>query len=300
MNGILHDQKAFRTKRLRTKIIQIITAVFLLAGIWLPASAATVMIVGDSLSDAYGLPRQSGWVHQLTERWDGRHEVVNASISGETTAGALSRIEALLERHRPDLMVVILGGNDGLRGLAPNQTEDNLAALIEKGKAADARVALMQIRMPANMGPGYIQRFESVFPRLAESLNVQLLPFFLDGIFDRPGMLQADGIHPTAEAQSLMLEATLPALAVLCEEPSRDYVLPAGLNLAVSLLVLVRSLQWSPCPNAKSWNTMWSSSVPARPGWRVPSVSSSCQPTSASASLKNRPKSAAISCRVRL
>ncbi|HLR87003.1 MAG TPA: arylesterase [Wenzhouxiangella sp.] len=222
MNGILHDQKAFRTKRLRTKIIQIITAVFLLAGIWLPASAATVMIVGDSLSDAYGLPRQSGWVHQLTERWDGRHEVVNASISGETTAGALSRIEALLERHRPDLMVVILGGNDGLRGLAPNQTEDNLAALIEKGKAADARVALMQIRMPANMGPVYIQRFESVFPRLAESLNVQLLPFFLDGIFDRPGMMQADGIHPTAEAQSLMLEALLPALEALLAEPSRD------------------------------------------------------------------------------
>lgn len=180
------------------------------------------MIVGDSLSDAYGISRQSGWVHQLAERWDGRHEVVNASISGETTAGALGRIDALLERHRPDLMVVILGGNDGLRGLAPNQTEDNLAALIEKGKAADAQVALMQIRMPANMGPVYIQRFESVYPRLAEKLNVQLLPFFLDGIFDRPGMMQADGIHPTAEAQPLMLEALLPALEALLAKPSRD------------------------------------------------------------------------------
>src|SRR5690625_4501303 len=148
MNGILHDQKAFRTKRLRTKIIQIITAVFLLAGIWLPASAATVMIVGDSLSDAYGISRQSGWVHQLTERWDGRHEVVNASISGETTAGALSRIDALLERHRPDLMVVSLGGKDGLRGLAPSQTEDNLAALIENRKAAAAREAQLQMRRP--------------------------------------------------------------------------------------------------------------------------------------------------------
>src|SRR5690625_1855439 len=211
MNGILHDQKAFRTKRLRTKIIQIITAVFLLAGIWLPASAATVMIVGDSLSDAYGLPRQSGWVHQLTQRPDGRHQVVNASAPGETTAGALSRIEALLERHRPDLMVVILGGNDGLRGLAPNQTEDNLAALIEKGKAADARVALMQIRMPANMGPVYIQRFESVFPRLAESLNVQLLPFFLDCIFDRRGMMQAERVHLTAEDPCFIREGVLAA-----------------------------------------------------------------------------------------
>src|SRR5690625_7929197 len=122
MNGIVHDQKAFRTKRLRTKIIQIITAVFLLAGIWLPASAATVMIVGDSLSDAYGISRQSGWLHQLTERWDGRHEVVNASISGETTAGALSRSDALLERHRPALVGVRLGGNDALRAVARNQT----------------------------------------------------------------------------------------------------------------------------------------------------------------------------------
>src|SRR5690625_35301 len=222
MNGMLHDQKALRTKRLRTKIIQIITAVFLLAGIWLPAAAATVMIVGDSLSDAYGLPRQSGCVDQVAARGGGRHEAVTASLSGDTTAGALCRIEALLERHRHDLVVVILGGNDGLRGLAPNQTEDNLADVIEKGKAADARVALMQIRMPANMGPVYIQRFESVFPRLAESLNVQLLPFFLDGIFDRPGMMQADGIHPTAEAQSLMLEALLPALEALLAEPSRD------------------------------------------------------------------------------
>lgn len=197
-------------------------AALLLIGTWQSASAATVMIVGDSLSDAYGLPRQSGWVHQLAEHWDGRREVVNASISGETTAGARSRIDALLERHRPDLVVVILGGNDGLRGLAPDQTEDNLAALIEKGKAADARVVLMQIRMPANMGPVYIQRFESVYPRLAEKLNVELLPFFLDGIFDRPGMMQADGIHPTAEAQPLMLEALLPTIERILADAPQD------------------------------------------------------------------------------
>ncbi|RFF31160.1 arylesterase [Wenzhouxiangella sediminis] len=177
--------------------------------------AATVMVVGDSLSDAYSIPRESGWVHLLSERLDGEHEVVNASISGETTAGAVTRIDGLLERHDPDVLLIILGGNDGLRGLSPAQTEDNLAALIEKGKSAGARVGLMQIRLPPNLGPVYIERFEAVYPRLAERFDVELLPFFLEDIFQRPGMLQDDGIHPTAEAQPLMLETVLSELRSL-------------------------------------------------------------------------------------
>lgn len=187
------------------------------ASLCLPVSAATLLIVGDSLSDAYSIPRESGWVQLLSERLDEEHEVVNASISGETTAGAATRIEGLLESHRPDVVLIILGGNDGLRGLSPAQTEGNLAAVIEKGKASGAEVALMQIRLPPNLGPTYIERFEAVYPKLAAMYDVRLLPFFLNEIFDRPGMLMDDGIHPTAEAQPQMLEALWPELQALLE-----------------------------------------------------------------------------------
>lgn len=175
------------------------------------------MILGDSLSDAYSIPRESGWVQLLSERLADEHEVVNASISGETTAGAASRIDGLLERHDPDLLVIILGGNDGLRGLSPSQIENNLAAVIEKGKAAGAEVALMQIRLPPNLGPVYIERFEAVYPSLAEKYEVELLPFFLDDLYQRPGILQDDGIHPTAEAQPRLLDALWPELQALLE-----------------------------------------------------------------------------------
>ncbi len=180
------------------------------------------MIVGDSLSDAYAIPRSSGWVELLSERLGGQHELINASISGETSAGAVSRIDALLERHAPELVLIILGGNDGLRGLSPAQTEENLAVLIEKSKHAGAEVALMQIRLPPNLGPIFIERFEAVFTRLAERYAITLLPFFLDDIFDQPGMLQDDGIHPTAEAQPLMLEALWPHLQALMPDHSLE------------------------------------------------------------------------------
>lgn len=180
------------------------------------------MIVGDSLSDAYSIPRESGWVHRLSERLADEHEVVNASISGETTAGAVSRIDGLLETHRPDVVLIILGGNDGLRGLAPAQLEDNLASVIEKGKSDGATVALMQIRLPPNLGPTYIERFESVYSRLAERFEIELLPFFLEDLYQRPGMLQDDGIHPTAEAQPRMLEAVWPELERLLDSAAGE------------------------------------------------------------------------------
>ena len=179
--------------------------------------AEKLLILGDSLSDAYSIPRESGWVSLLEERLGEAHEVVNASISGETTAGAVTRIDGLLETHRPDAVLIILGGNDGLRGLAPSQTQSNLAALVEKGKRAGARVALMQIRLPPNLGPVYIERFEAVYPRLAERFDVALWPFFLNEIYEQPGMLQDDGIHPTARAQAPMLEAILPRVRGLLD-----------------------------------------------------------------------------------
>lgn len=185
-----------------------------------PVRAEKLMIIGDSLSDAYSIPRESGWVPLLADRLGEAHSVINASISGETTAGAATRIDGLLEQHEPDALLIILGGNDGLRGLSPAQTESNLAAVIDKGKSFGARVALMQIRLPPNLGPVYIERFEALYPRLAERFDVALWPFFLDDIFQQPGMLQDDGIHPTAQAQPLMLEAVWPRIQALLEAPA--------------------------------------------------------------------------------
>ncbi len=165
------------------------------------AHAERIVILGDSLSDAYDIPREAGWVHLLDERLGEAHEVVDGSISGDTSAGAVSRIDGLLEAHQPQVLIVILGGNDGLRGLPPSALEKNLAELIERGRAAGARVALMQIRLPPNLGPVYIERFEGVYPALAERFDIELIPFFLEGLFDRPGMLMDDGIHPTEAAQ---------------------------------------------------------------------------------------------------
>jgi len=165
------------------------------------ALAERIVILGDSLSDAYNMPREAGWVHRLDQRLGEAHEVIDGSISGDTSAGAVSRIDGLLEAHQPQVLIVILGGNDGLRGLPPSALETNLAELIERGRAAGAKVALMQIRLPPNLGPVYIERFEGVYPSLAERYEITLIPFFLDDLFDRPGMLMDDGIHPTEAAQ---------------------------------------------------------------------------------------------------
>ncbi len=188
------------------------------AGIAAPVTAATVLVIGDSLSDAYNMPREAGWAHLLSEKLGEERRVINASISGETTSGGLSRLGGLLEDFEPDVLLIILGGNDGLRALSPRQIEQNLAALIEKGKASGARVGLMQIRMPPNLGPAYVSRFEAIYPRLAEEFGVTLLPFFLDDLFDQPGMMMPDGIHPTIEAQPLMLERLWPALEPLLND----------------------------------------------------------------------------------
>lgn len=163
------------------------------------------------------MPREDGWAHRLSERLGKAYTIVNASISGETTAGAVRRIDRLLEEHHPQLVLIILGGNDGLRGLSPDQIETNLASIIEKGKDSGARVALMQIRLPPNLGPTYIERFEGVYPRLAERFGIALVPFFLDELFDQPGMIMDDGIHPSRRAQPEMLESLWPHLACMLE-----------------------------------------------------------------------------------
>ncbi len=186
-----------------------------------------LLIIGDSLSDAYEMPRESGWAYLLSQRLGTSYEVINASISGETSAGGLARLEVLLKRHDPDRLLVVLGGNDGLRALNPSHLRSNLDAMIDQARASGVEVALMQIRLPPNLVPAYLRRFEAVYPTLAERHAIPLLPFFLESLFDRPGMMMDDGIHPSESAQPLMLDQVWPALQdwLDIEAPSS-----AGLN----------------------------------------------------------------------
>ncbi len=177
--------------------------------------ASTVLVMGDSLSDAYRLPKEAGWVQQLADRLGPDAQVINASISGETSAGGALRLPSLLKDHEPDVVIIILGGNDGLRALHPDQLKKHLSDMIEQAKAAKARVGLMQVRLPPNLGPAYIDRFEGVYPELADAYGLDLIPFFLENFFDQEGMLMDDGIHPTAEAQALMFEAIWPHVQAL-------------------------------------------------------------------------------------
>ncbi len=183
------------------------------------------MIIGDSLSDAYDMPREDGWVALLDKELGPEVEVINASISGETSSGGARRIDGLMASHDPDVVLVELGGNDGLRGLNPSQVRENLDRIVESASTNGATVLLMQIRLPANLGQAYINRFESIYPEIAEDHGATLVPFFLEDLYDRPGMLMADGIHPTPEAQPEMMEAVRPwvseALEARCSESYR-------------------------------------------------------------------------------
>jgi acyl-CoA thioesterase I len=169
-----------------------------------------ILVLGDSLSAAYNMPEEAGWVALLDARLQSNMEappaVVNASISGETSAGGLSRLPALLEAHRPGLVLIELGGNDGLRGLPPAHFRDNMQRMITLSREAGAKVMLAGVEIPPNYGNAYRDRFRAVYRDLAEENEVALLPFILEGIALEPGMMQADGIHPTAEAQPAILE----------------------------------------------------------------------------------------------
>nr|WP_246505326.1 arylesterase [Coralloluteibacterium stylophorae] len=186
------------------------------------AAPRPLLVVGDSLSAAHNIPVESGWVSLLEDRLAESMvtppKVINASISGETSAGALTRLPALLEQHRPGVVVIELGGNDALRGLSPVQLRDNLARMIEASREAGAKVLLLGIEIPSNYGPAYRDRVRGVYSGLAESLDVAMLPFLLDGIALDPALMQADGIHPTAAAQPRVLDNVWPRLEPLLDE----------------------------------------------------------------------------------
>ncbi|WP_286973583.1 arylesterase [Pseudomonas sp.] len=182
------------------------------------AAASTVLVVGDSISAAFGLDTRQGWVTLLQERMAAEgfsEQVVNASISGDTTAGGASRLPTLLQEHKPKVVVVELGGNDGLRGLAPVQMQQNLSSMIEQSKQAGAEVLLLGMQLPPNYGKRYTTAFANVFSDLAREQQVALVPFLLEGVGGVPRLMQADGIHPAAEAQSILLENVWPQLKPL-------------------------------------------------------------------------------------
>ncbi|GIL04499.1 arylesterase [Betaproteobacteria bacterium PRO7] len=186
------------------------------------AQAPVVLVLGDSLSAEYGLPRDTGWVKLLADRLarDGaKYSVVNASISGETTSGGRTRLPALLKQHRPAVVVIELGANDGLRGLPVNAMRDNLAAMIDASRTAGARVLLVGVRVPPNYGRDYAERFASTFEELARRRKVALAPFLLDGFAERLEYFQADRIHPNEKAQPLMLHNVWPHLKPLLAAP---------------------------------------------------------------------------------
>jgi acyl-CoA thioesterase-1 len=208
--------------RLRSASIVFVLALGALAAM-APASASAaprpVLVVGDSLSAAHNIPRDAGWVSLLEDRLDEvmatAPDVINASISGETSAGGLTRLPALLEQHAPGVVVIELGGNDALRGLPPAQLRANLDRMIRLSREAGAKVLLLGIEIPPNYGPAYAQRLREVYAGLAAEHEAALLPFLLEGVALQPGLMQADGIHPTAEAQPRVLDNVWPLLAPL-------------------------------------------------------------------------------------
>ncbi|WP_240454235.1 arylesterase [Halomonas sp. NO4] len=171
--------------------------------------------MGDSLSAAYGIEAQQGWVSLLQQRLGGKAEVVNASISGETSSGGANRLPDLLGQHEPDIVLLELGGNDGLRGLPPAQFEANMADMIEVSQEAGAEVLLLGIDIPPNYGQAYRDAFTGVYERLADDYDLPLVPFLLDNVALEDELMQDDGIHPTAEAQPHILENVWPQLATL-------------------------------------------------------------------------------------
>ncbi|MFO8045025.1 MAG: arylesterase [Halomonas sp.] len=178
----------------------------------------TLLVMGDSLSAAYGIETDEGWVSLLEARLDGKARVINASISGETSAGGASRLPELLGQHTPDIVLLELGGNDGLRGLPPGQFEANLRRMIEASQQAQAEVLLLGIDIPPNYGRAYRDAFTGVFHRLAIDFDLSLVPFLLEGVALDETLMQSDGIHPTAAGQPIILDNVWPELKALMEE----------------------------------------------------------------------------------
>ena len=184
----------------------------------LAADKPVILVLGDSLSAGYGIPVEQGWVARLQKRLDAEgygYTVVNASVSGETTVGGLERLPRALAKHAPAVVIIELGGNDGLRGLPVAELRANLEALVATSRKSGAEALLAAIRMPPNYGPQYTERFYAVYESLAREQKVPWVPFFLEGVALREDLFQDDGIHPDLEAQPILLDNVWPVLEPL-------------------------------------------------------------------------------------
>ena len=200
-------------------------AVFLLVTLAASASAysapKTVLVVGDSLSAEYGIARGAGWVSRLEQKLKAEKveaRVVNASISGETTSGGRARLPALLGQHRPDIVVIELGANDGLRGLPVSSAEANLRAMVAMARDKKAEVLLVGMRMPPNYGRAYTEKFFDMFKKVSAETRSPLVPFMLEGVADKPAMFQQDRLHPLADAHPIILSNIWPQFASLIKK----------------------------------------------------------------------------------
>jgi acyl-CoA thioesterase-1 len=203
---------------LKTWRALVLMACMLCAAASAHSASKTLLVLGDSLSAEYGLARGSGWVPLLEKRLQTDKldvKVVNASISGDTTSGGRARLKPLLDKYKPDVLVLELGANDALRGLPLAATEDNLRSIIESAQKIGAAVLLVGMQIPPNYGGEYAARFAGLFPKLAKAHKLPLVPFFLAPLIERPDLFQSDRLHPTAEAQPLLLNAIWPKLQPL-------------------------------------------------------------------------------------
>ena len=193
-----------------------ILIVLALLGCGLAHANPTLLVFGDSLSAAYGIGQQAGWVALLQERLQQKrldYTVINASVSGETTSGGAARIAAALTAHKPAIVIVALGANDGLRGLPLGQMRDNLAVILRAAQKSGSRMLLAGMKMPPNYGPRYTQEFEQAYVALARQFKSTLVPFLLDGVAGRRELFLDDNLHPNAQAQPIILENVWKALA---------------------------------------------------------------------------------------
>ncbi len=204
-------------------MLRVAVAAMLLFVLSAPAHAEerTIVVLGDSLSAAYGMDREQGWVAHLERRLADEQlpwRVANASVSGDTLRSGLNRLPRVLERHEPAIVIVALGGNDGLRGVSPGEIENNLTGIVEKARAAGAEVLIAGVRIPPNYGQAYTQRFAATFTDVAEEHDLRLVPRILDGVAENRDLMQDDGIHPRAEAQARILDNIWSELRPILEE----------------------------------------------------------------------------------
>jgi len=216
----------FRLKKLRLKSSVVSLCLISFVAWSIPAFAANpkILVYGDSLSAAYGIPQQQGWAALLKEKLTRENlnfEVINASISGETTSGGLTRLARTLEQTKPQTIIIELGANDGLRGLPVKNMRDNLDAMIQLSKKSGARVLLIGMRIPPNYGQKYTEEFSQTYTNLASQHKIPVVPFMLENVAAKPDLIQQDGLHPNTLGQPIILENIWPALQRLIKKRPR-------------------------------------------------------------------------------